>query len=196
MLKCIMVVSCLSLLAVLIGGCGGGEKENPFIPRAVSPEYEGLSVEELKVKSSGLTWADLGCRQKTIERTGEDGDCLTGHADGLTGQLIWFEGKVDKKYEGTQPGTYQIWICTAETGRSGVDCNDTVLLIYSLDRGPEVNAKDKVRMAGILTGSHGYNVSFGGGGGTTLRASPVVSVIRLELADVVIPKNDPTAVSQ
>lgn len=176
MLKCILVVGCLSLLAGLFGACGGGGEEGPdFTPRLVSSEHQNLSIDELKAKSNGLTWRDMAGRTDLPEAE------TTKRIESYKGELVWFQGKVERIFEGTLEGTLQIWICTKEVKRAGVDCADPVLLLYSNDRGPSVEVRDTVSMAGILVDSFKFTLSRGGGQGTERIVSPMISVIKSEL---------------
>ena len=181
MLKYIMVVGCLSLLAVLFNACGGGGEEGTdFTPRPVSSEYQNLSIDELKAKSNGLSWRDMAGKTDLEEGLMSEAE-TTKRIESHKGELVWFKGKVERIFEGTLEGTLQIWICTKEVKRAGVDCDDPILLLYSNDRGPSVEINDTVSMAGILVDSFKFTLSRGGGQGTKRIVSPMVSVIKAEL---------------
>ena len=131
----ILSVSLVTLL--LFSACGGdsgsgGEEETDadlsvsLQPRPITKEYQGLTMEQLKATSTEILYYDLNVS-----------------TDYYKGNLVWFEGKVKEVFEGENSGTYQVTIDTkhiTDVAGTKVDkWRDPVLLLYSVERGPELH---------------------------------------------------------
>ena len=169
------IVASLILVLVIFGACGGGSKEaESFTPRAIPSEYAGLSLEKLHAKSVA-EFTDL----KIEDPYGS----IRSNIETYTNKLVSFQGVVEKVFEGSKQGTYQIWMCNASTTTSD-PCKEPVLLLYSTDRGPALEKDDTVHAAGILVGSQKKTVNLGAGtssGGSTRVVAPMVSVIKAKI---------------
>ena len=163
MLKSVLMVGCLILVGLLSTFCGGGNggADVSFLPRDVPSEYQGLSLEELKEKSSKISYKELN-----------------GNIDGHKDKLVWFTGKIDRAFEGSTAGTYQIWALVTPPSEI-VGWSDRMMILHSLDRGPKLPDEAKVEFVGIVVGSYkgrfsqNYNE-----GGTTPVTVPLISVVK------------------
>ena len=143
----ILSVSLFTLLLFSACGGSGGEEETDadlsvsLQPRPIPQEYQGLTMEQLKAKSTEVLYYDLNVS-----------------TDYYKGNLVWFEGKVKEVFEGEQSGTYQITIDTkhvTEVAGNKVDkWRDPIFLLYSLERGPELHENDMVQFAGTVLGTY------------------------------------------
>ena len=161
MLGRLTIAGCLALLVILVSACGGGEpEESPFKPRPVPSEYQGLSMEELQAKSKTPSYKEL-----------------RDNIDSHQGKLVWFEGKVYQNFEGTEPNTYQVFVyVTPIEGTDEWKWEEQVLLLHSLDRGPELLVDGRVVIAGLVIGAHDQVVER-----NWRRFAPIISVVKAEL---------------
>ena len=163
MLKSVLIVGCLILAGLLSTFCGGGNggADVSFSPRDVSSEYQGLSLEELKEKSSTTSYKELN-------------DNIDSYKD----KLVWFNGKIEKEFEGSTAGTYQIWALVTPPSEI-VGWSDRMLILHSLERGPRLPAEAKVEFAGIVVGSHTGRIKRTyDGGGSPDSPVPLISVVK------------------
>ena len=159
--------------------CGGGSGSNEFSPRPVPTEYQGLNVEQIKAKSKGLVYTDL-----IIDR----GDWrskphVEEHLNTKIGELVWFEGRIDKIYDGSEPNVFQAWICTGDkvgTTQVGDKCTDPIFALYSNERGPELLESKFVQIAGVVVGNHKRPISTGEHNWSFRAYTPLISVIRAQ----------------
>ena len=145
----LMILSVSLFTLLLFSACGGsgGEEETDadlsvsLQPRPIPQEYQGLTMEQLKAKSTEVLYYDLNVS-----------------TDYYKGNLVWFEGKVKEVFEGEQSGTYQITIDTkhvTEVAGNKVDkWRDPIFLLYSLERGPELHENDMIQFTGTVLGSY------------------------------------------
>ena len=169
MLRLLTIVSCLALLVIAVSACGGGSKESPLQPRPVPSEYQGLTMEELKARS------------KTPEY-----EQLRDNIDSHEGDLVWFEGVVDQVWEGSDPNTFQIYINVTrvtELGSREVDkWRDPVMLLYSSERGPELQEGNMVQFSGTVEGLYTTKEQYSPGSSLFKTISrPMISVIKAEM---------------
>ena len=163
MWKSVLIVGCLILAGLLSTFCGGGNggADVSFSPRDVSSEYQGLSLEELKEKSSTTSYKELN-------------DNIDSYKD----KLVWFNGKIEKEFEGSTAGTYQIWALVTPPSEI-VGWSDRMMVLHSLDRGPKLPDEAKVEFAGIVVGSYTGRFSQNyDEGGTTPVTVPLISVVK------------------
>ena len=153
-----LVVCVFLLFLILIAACGNGDEETSFVPHPVPLEYQALTLEELKVGRNVYEYVNLR-------------DNIESHK----GELLLYVGAVERVYLGSEQGTYQIWLCTAGLIQGGKLCYDPILLLHSLDRGPEFIQGDKAEIAGILIGTATYRRNI-----ENIYPAPMVSVIKAE----------------
>ena len=148
----LMILSVSLFTLLLFSACGGnggsgGEEETDadlsvsLQPRPIPQEYQGLTMEQLKAKSTEVLYYDLNVS-----------------TDYYKGNLVWFEGKVKEVFEGKKSGTYQVTIDTkhvTEVAGNKVDkWRDPIFLLYSLERGPELHENDMVQFTGTVLGTY------------------------------------------
>ena len=72
---CLMFVTSI-IIATIVSACGGGNgDEKPIIlqPDPIPTEYQGLSIDELNERSSGLSYIDIvGDKEKGIYKSDTD----------------------------------------------------------------------------------------------------------------------------
>ena len=148
-----LIILSISLVTLLLfSACGGdsgssGEDETDadlsvsLQPRPIPQEYQGLTMEQLKAKTTEVLYYDLNVS-----------------TDYYKGNLVWFEGKVKEVFEGENSGTYQVTIDTkhvTEVAGNKVDkWRDPIFLLYSLERGPELHENDMIQFTGTVLGSY------------------------------------------
>ena len=169
----ISAVSSILTLLLFLSACGGGsEEKQSFVPRPIPPEYVGLSTEELKVKSTTPNYIDLR-------------DNITN----FNGDLVWFSGQISKVFQGSEPNSFQIYVDVTHITESTDTKVDTwrdplsgsVLLLYSLDRGPELHEGNIVQFAGTVHGIFTPQIRrFADQSAAQVFNLPVISVIKAE----------------
>ena len=185
----LMFVTCIILTTVLsaCGGDGGGDKPIILQPDPIPAEYQGLSLDELKNISPGLSYEDiLGDKEKGIYKNDTD-PAITESILSHKGKLVYFEGMIEEIYPSSQEGIYTFWLCTDGWDRIRTDgvalpqCADPLFVLYSLDLGPELEQLDVVKLAATVYGSR---IKKSRGVHTTEQApytTPEVSAIKLQL---------------
>ena len=175
----IAVLSCLIMLVFAINACGGSAASSGYVPLPVPSEYKGLSVDELQTKS-----------KKSIQRypSGQtEYDDLLANLDSYGGELVWYSGEVDQVHEGETPETYQIWVCGERNygAAGGKACLGRVLMLHSLELGPEIKVEDIVQMAGTVMGLQKTSLKIQANGGWHYIEvlAPKVSVVNIKVVD-------------
>ena len=119
-------------------GYGGEDTAVSFLPRAIPSEYQGLSLDELKGKSITPSYEEL-----------------KDNIDNYKGKLVWFNGKIEREYEGSTAGTYQSRVFVSpppETSAVSIGWTDRMLILHSLERGPKLPDEAEVKFAGTVVG--------------------------------------------
>ena len=174
-MKLILIVSSLLTLVLLLGACGGGSESPSFVPKPIPSEYKGMSVVELKPMSKTPSHQEL-----------------VSNIDNYKGKLVWLEGKVVQVFEGSEAKTYQIYVNVTHdtrgarnpmvTGKKVDRWTDPILLLYTLERGPELHKDDMVQVAGTINGILPKGrYTWGPGFGPTSYDRPMLSVIKAAL---------------
>ena len=104
--------------------------------------------------------------------------------DNYEGELVPFEGEVYQNFEGSSANTYQTYVfVTPLEGPEPYDGTEQILLLHSLERGPELLEGSKVRISGIVIGLHVQQLSGGSANFRKVseRVAPIISVIKAEL---------------
>ena len=99
------------------------------------------------------------------------------HLSKSVGELVWFQGRIDKVFVSLEAGNYQLWLCSKKVEIGGKRCGNPVFLLYSLERGPEIVEGDTVQIAGIVVGSYKRTVKIADPGYMRI-LTPMVSVIK------------------
>ena len=164
-----LVVSSLLTLLLLFSACGGGgEEEQSFVPRPVPSEYSGLSTAALKAKSNTPNYIDL-----------------RDNIANFNGDLVWFSGQISKVFQGSEPNSFQIYVdithITESAGTKVDTWRDPILLLYSLDRGPELHEGNMVQFAGTVHGIFSTKIQrHPGSSEAQVWDMPIISVIKVE----------------
>ena len=105
--------------------------------------------------------------------------------DNYEDTLLSFEGEVYQNFEGSSANTYQTYVfVTPIEGPEPYETTEQILLLHSLERGPELLEGSKVRISGIVIGLHVQPLratTARGRAYTSERVSPIISVIKAEL---------------
>ena len=189
-MRFLLLFVALIITVTTFSACGGGSgDEKPIIlqPDPIPVEYQGLSMEELKDRSSGLSYIDiLGDKEKGIYKSDLD-PAITESILNQKGKLVYFEGMVEEIYPSSQEGIYTFWLCTDGWEKIRTDgvalpqCAAPLFVLYSLDLGPELEQLGVVKLAATIYGSR---IKKSRGVHTTEQApytTPEVSAIKVEL---------------
>ena len=105
--------------------------------------------------------------------------------DNYQGELVPFEREVYQNFEGSSANTYQTYVfVTPIEGPEPYETTEQILLLHSLERGPELLEGSKVRVSGIVIGLHVQSlraITARSRAYTSERATPIISVIKAEL---------------
>ena len=169
MFKSLVVLSCLFFMFSLLSACSsGGDKKEQFLLRDIPKQYAKLSLPELQSQSSSPAFSDL---QDNI--------------DTFNGDLVAFEGLISDVFEGSQPGIFQIYVDVThvtETAGTKVDTwRDSMLLLYSISRGPKIEEGDMVQFAGTVHGIFTTKKRRSCCTNAKVLDMPTISVIKAEL---------------
>jgi len=183
------------IVATIVSACGGGDADDkPIIlqPDPIPVEYEGLSMDELNERSSGLSYKDIvGDKEKGIYESDTD-PAITESILKHKGKLVYFEGMVEEIYASSQEGVYTFWLCTSgwdrlrQDGIAVAECGDPLFVRYSLDLGPELTKGGMIKLAATIFGSRtkksrGMQITWQGSISTSvLYTTPEVSAVKLE----------------
>jgi len=173
-------INILIILSMFLIACGNGESkldtdlltdELSLNPRPIPSKYVGLSMMELKDKSTTPIYRDI-----------------TLDIENYIGNLIWYDGKIDRVFEGSEPNTFQVWLnvthVTEVAGTKVDKWRDPILLLYNLDRGPKLKADDMVQFVGTVIKLYVTSEQrLPGSGLTNKRYYPQVNVIKVDLVD-------------
>ena len=188
----------LVLLGIL-SACGG---DNPIVlkPHPISSEYQGLSMEELKSKSSDISYREIlgEAPQSDSSSKGIAAPIKGKYVDPAIaknimnheGTLLWFKGIVQKAYPSSVEGVFTLWACTLNqaielTGQTNesAKCNDPLFLLYDLDRGPQLKEGDIIAVSGVIVGSRTKKPNKAEEDTVGPRLTPTISVIKALLVE-------------
>jgi len=190
-----LVLSCIVISGVL-ASCGGGSSTVVLGPKPIPSEYQGLSMKQLKSKSSNIAYSDIigTTSGEVITRSNDPkiAESIMKHE----GSLFFFNGTIETVYPSSEEGTFTLWFCSSEgtqdiAYREGnkVICIDPLFLLYNVDRGPELQEGDSVNISGTIVGTRGKpgsGIKVGAAGDPLHRiptfTTPSMSVIKAELA--------------
>ena len=208
-----ILIICMSMLmmSIVLSGCGSDLEDvtsnpsyaNIHIPKRsisggmvlkpdeIPKEYQGLSMSELREKSSNMSYAELIGSTKSDSGstiTPTDASVILNHV----GTLLHYHVALEEIYPSSQEGVFTMWACSVveaeevssiATQLVGEHCIDPVFLLYDLTRGPTLSKEDIVEIAGIVVGSRkkkgtGFKTSMTPGEFVT----PEISVIKAAVA--------------
>ena len=187
-MKFYLVFVALIITVTTFSACGdGSDKPTILQPDPIPVEYQGLSMDELNERSSGLSYKDIvGDKEKVIYKSDTD-PAITESILNQKGKLVYFEGMVEEIYPSSQEGIYTFWLCTDGWEKIRTDgvalpqCAAPLFVLYSLDLGPELEQLGVVKLAATIYGSR---IKKSRGVHTTEQApytTPEVSAIKVEL---------------
>ena len=192
------LVFALMITATILSACGGDDKPIILQPDPIPDEYAGLSMAELKEKSSGLPYIDiLGDTEQGIYKSPIDPEIAKSILK-HKGTLVYFEGMIEEIYPSSQEGIYTFWLCTSgwdqlrKDGIAVVECGGPLFVLYSLDLGPELKKGDMIKLAATIFGSRPKQSRdmnniirnpAGRGQISNAYTSPEVSAIKVEYLD-------------
>ena len=101
------------------------------------------------------------------------------------GTLLSFKGVVEKAYPSSEEGVFTLWVCTLKeavelTGQTNesAKCNESLFLLYDLDRGPQLKQGDKIEGSGIIVSSRTKKPNKAEEDTVGPRLTPTISVIK------------------
>ena len=184
-MKILVIYMSILMMSIVLSGCGSDREDvgdgasigRIHIPKSavsggvvlkpdeIPKEYQGLSMSELREKSSNMSYAELIGSTKSDSGstiTPTDASVILNHV----GTLLHYHVALEEIYPSSQEGVFTMWACSvveAEEVSSiapqlvGAHCIDPVFLLYDLTRGPTLSKKDIVEIAGIVVGSRKKN---------------------------------------
>ena len=110
---------------------------------------------------------------------------LRDNIDNFNGDLVWFSGQISKVFQGSEPNSFQIYVdvthITESTDAKVDRWRDPILLLHSLDRGPELHQGNMVQFAGTVHGIFSTKIQkHPGSAEAQVWDMPVISVIKAE----------------
>ena len=139
-------------------------------PWAIPEEYQNLTLEQLKGKSTiqdtyeGLILAKDTAEEARKMTTVAKGEELKPNKDRF-GELAYFESEVDDAIQRKDdPTVFDVWICIGEKiDRKDINntCDDFLFLKYKDDRGPKIKTGDQVKFAGVFEGAKTKRIGSG-----------------------------------
>ena len=162
-MKFYLVFVALIITVTTFSACGdGSDKPTILQPDPIPVEYQGLSMDELNERSSGLSYKDIvGDKEKVIYKSDTD-PAITESILKHKGKLVYFEGMVEEIYPSSQEGVYTFWLCTSgwdrlrQDGIAVAECGDPLFVLYSLDLGPELTKGGMIFPSGEKREYEGY----------------------------------------
>ena len=183
------LVLSLILTAAIATACSGDSSTIVLAPKPIPSEYQGLSMEQLKSKSSDIAYSDIiGISSGEVITRSNDpkiAESIMKHE----GSLFFFNGTIETVYPSSEEGTFTLWFCSSAgsakfSSEIASQCIDPLFLLYDLDRGPKLKRGDLVDVSGTIVGTRTRSA-------TGVEASrikntfitPSISVIRAELVN-------------
>ena len=174
-------------VAAVLTACGGGSSTAVLAPKPIPSEYQGLPMEQLKLKSSDLSYQDILGNPSTGESDPNIADNIMKHE----GSLFFSNGIIEKVYPSSQEGVFTLRFCSSGgvanfSFETNSECVDPLFLLYDLDRGPELKKGDLIDVSGTVVGNRtrsGSGLSMPDGSQTNTFITPSISVIRAEFVD-------------
>ena len=210
-MKILVIYMSILMMSIVLSGCGSDREDvgdgaslgRIHIPKSavsggvvlkpdeIPKEYQGLSMSELREKSSNMSYAELIGSTKSDSGstiTPTDASVILNHV----GTLLHYHVALEEIYPSSQEGVFTMWACSVveaeevssiATQLVGEHCIDPVFLLYDLTRGPTLSKEDIVEIAGIVVGSRkkkgtGFKTSMTPGEFVT----PEISVIKAAVA--------------
>ena len=192
------IVSAIIVSAVLVVACGSDDGPVVLKPELVPEEYQGMSLEELRVASKALSYGNILGMDKDKYAGGNDSmieDNIMQHK----GRLFSDKGVVEEIYPSSQLGVFTLWVCSLKGVvidstfsshlKTGDNCVDPLFLLYDLDRGPVLKKDDIINFSAVVSGirkKSGTQIRAGGQGAgarsaRTIVIVPSMSVIKAEI---------------
>lgn len=186
------------VIGSVVAACGGGDDDNPYVPKEIAVEHEGLTLDELKSITSGILYNEL------IGHPGEgmifdpSNPIIVENIEEHNGTLVHSEGFIEEVFPSTDPSRITAWICpkseytdASKNRRKDApsaedddveefNCREAVFLLYYLSRGPNLARGDVLEFSGIITGGQVKSSKADGRAGAFRSYHPKVSVIKAE----------------
>ena len=110
---------------------------------------------------------------------------LRDNIDNFNGDLVWFSGQISKVFQGSEPNSFQIYVdvthITESTDTKVDPWRDPILLLHSLDRGPELHEGSMVQFAGTVHGIFSTKIKhYSETSAAQAFNMPIISVIKAE----------------
>jgi len=192
----VIVFSCL-LIGLLLSGCGGGGSDDPYEPREISKEHQGLSLSELESMASDISYYEL------IGHPGEgiffnvSNPTIVENVEKHDGTLVYSHGFIEVVYPSKDKSRVTMWLCPTMEGppnESSVvivrvkqttddrfDCRESLFLLYYVNRGPALTKGDVVELAGVIVGGQRKSTTIGSTiSDHAVSYHPSVSVIKVK----------------
>ena len=185
------------IAGLIISACGSGESDDPYAPREISKEHEGLSLSELEAIASDISYNEL------IGHPGEGiffdvrNRSIIDNVEKHDGTLIYWEGFIEVVFPSKDKSRETIWLCptmeqppdessvvivrVAQTTDDRFNCKESLFLLYDVNRGPALTKGDVVQVAGVIVGGQKKSTVMGSSlSDQSISYHPTVSVIKVK----------------
>jgi len=191
-MKFILTIACGLIIGVVLSACGGNDSIDSFVPREISKEHQGLSLNQLESMASNITYDELSGHPGKGIFFDRNNPKINDNIEKHTGTLFHYIGQVGAIYPSEDQLRYSLWVCpvydrrdesSQTTSDTDYNCRESVFLLYDPTRGPDLSEGDVIEFAGILTSGARKEVirdrSWSKGGLFTYH--PTISVIKADM---------------
>ena len=180
------IIAAALIAGSIISSCGGGDSDDPYAPREISKEHEGLSLSELKSIASDISYYEIIGHPGIGTFFDMNNPKISENIEKHTGTLIYSQGFIHQIFSSEDESRRSVWFCpkveytSEKSTKEEFNCREALFLLYDLDRGPSLSVGDVVELAGIVTGAQKRGKVSSGPAGSrkTYNYHPAVSVIK------------------
>ena len=158
------------IIGAALSACGGGESDDPYAPKEILKEHQGLTLSQLKSMSSDITYDELIGHPGKGMFFDPSNPKLIGNIEKHNGTLLYSEGFVEVIFPSSDTSRITVWVCpkseytdASQYGRKDApsaeedeveefNCREAAFLLYNLSRGPNLTRGDVIGFSGIVAG--------------------------------------------